>query len=183
MSGICESHIQAASQNKQNNIFCCLNYFTISLYAFAFPTIWRSKMDMQQPNINTPYVYEQHQGFSRIQDAAQYKGSDYSNAIRVERGITLDQALDIAKSDPEIDYFVFTKGFMMVLELPSDATYDSEKDPLHLITQGPYVFDNGQLGEGYMRVFSQGDVVFFKKTGKWLGSAPGLADVYEKTEQ
>ena len=138
-------------------------------------------MDLGPSNHEIPaYVYEQQQGFTRIENAAQYKGSDYANAVRIERGITLEQAFEIAKNDPNIDYFVYTKGYMMVLELPPDATYDPDKDPLQLITQGHYRFDDGRLGGGYMRVFCHGDVVFFKNDGKWLGSAPGLADVYVK---
>jgi hypothetical protein len=129
------------------------------------------------------YLIEQHQQnelFGKIEDAAQYKESDYSNAVRVERGITIEQAKEIAQNNPEIDYFVYMKGGMMVLELPNDFVYEEEKDPLHLISQGNYRFDNGQLGTGFMRVFTHGDVVFFKNTGRWLAGAPGLADVYEK---
>jgi hypothetical protein len=126
------------------------------------------------------YVIEQQKGFTCIENAAQYKGSDYANAVRVERNITLAQAFEIAKSDPNIDYFVYMKGYMMVLEFPPDVAYDPAKDPLHLVSQGGYIFDDGHPGAGYMRLFRHGDVVFFKNEGKWLGSAPGLADVYVK---
>jgi hypothetical protein len=120
--------------------------------------------------------------FNHIQNVAQYKGSDYSNALRVERGITVEKALEIAANDPEIDYFVYMKGGEMVLEFLPDQKYESEKDPLHLVTKGKFRFDDGRLGDGYQRVFHHGDVVFFKNNGKWLGSAPGLADVYEKVK-
>ena len=111
---------------------------------------------------------------------AQYKGSDYANAVRVERGITVEQAKQIAANDPEIDYFQIVTGGTMVLEFIPGQNYDSAKDPLHLVTNGGYVYDNGQPGGGYMRLFHHGDVVFFKKEGQWLGTAPCLADVYEK---
>ena len=120
------------------------------------------------------------QGFKKEADLAQYKGSDYSNAIRVERSISLAQAFEIAQSDPEIDYFVYTKGFMMVLEIPSDVHFDPANDPLKLVTYTGFRYDLGDFGVGFCRVFRHGDVVFFKNEGKWLGTAPGLADVYSK---
>ncbi|MBF8262929.1 MAG: hypothetical protein HW387_594 [Parachlamydiales bacterium] len=138
-------------------------------------------MDLGPEHTEIPaYVDEQHSNYSRLENLAQYKGSDYSNAVRVERGISLSEAFEIANQDPNIDYFVYTKGGMMVLEIPSDVEFDPAKDPLHLVTGGNYIFDDGQPGTGYMRVFEYGDVVFFKNDGKWLGTAPGLADVYEK---
>lgn len=118
--------------------------------------------------------------FKKQANAAQYKGSDYSNAVRVERGISLEQAFEIAKSDPNIDYFVYTKGYSMVLEIPPETTFDPSKDPLGLVTHTRFRYDAGNLGEGHCRIFHHGDVVFFKNEGKWLGSAPGLADVYFK---
>lgn len=125
----------------------------------------------------------QHAEMFRMEpDVAQYKGSDYANAVRVERGITLEQAFEIAKNDPEIDYFVYLKGYQMVLEIPSDVEFNPEKDPLGLVSYNDYIYDAGGLGSGYCRVFQQGDVVFFKNEGKWLGSAPGLADAYFKNQ-
>lgn len=110
---------------------------------------------------------------------AQYGGSDYSNAVRVERGITLEQAKQIAANDPEIGYFVYLKGGMMVL--PADS-FPANGDPLQLVQYTPFKFDDGRISEGYCRVFTHGDVVFFKNEGKWLGTAPGLADVYSKKQ-
>ena len=108
--------------------------------------------------------------FIREQDLAQYKGSDYSNAVRVERGITLAQAKEIAANDPEIDYFVYLKGGRMVLEFPPGVQFPENGDPLGLVQGGCY------------RIFHHGDVVFFKNEGRWLGTAPGLADVYSKKQ-
>lgn len=108
--------------------------------------------------------------FNHVPNVAQYKGSDYANAVRVERGITVEKALEIAANDPEIDYFVYMKGRAMTLEFQPGQKYDPAKDPLHLVSQG------------CMRVFHHGDVVFFKNEGKWLGTAPGFADVYEKVK-
>lgn len=121
-------------------------------------------------------------GFKKRENLAQYKGSDYANAVRVERGISLEEALKIAKDDPEIDYFVYVKGLSMVLEIPPGVAFDPEKDPLHLVTYSRFIYDNGERSKGYVRFFQHGDVVFFKKEGQWLGTAPGLADVYEKTD-
>lgn len=90
-------------------------------------------------------------GFIHIPDKAQYKESDWSNAIGIARGISLTKAFEIAKKNPEITYFFFTKGCQMVLE-KTDGTY---------------------------RVFQHGDTVFFSGE-PWWGSAPGLADGYIK---
>lgn len=109
-------------------------------------------------------------------DAAQYGGSDYANAVRVERGISLQDAMWIALQDPNIDYFFYTKGGQMVL-----MGGDPNNDPLGLVEYaGQIRFDDGHIGEGYCRIFHHGDVVFFKNEGKWIGSAPGLADLYCK---
>ena len=136
---------------------------------------YRLPLDAAQPDYQVKEIT-----FTHHPDAAQYKGSDYSGAIRVERGITVEKAKEIAMSDPSIDYFVYTKGYCMVLEIPPEVTFDPKSDPLHLASNGSYRYDSGQPGQGYMRVFYHGDVVFFKTEGKWLGSAPGLADVYYK---
>ena len=122
-------------------------------------------------------------GFTKQADLAQYGGSDYSNAVRVERGITLDEAFAIAQNDSSIDYFMYLKGGCMVLPLSSDAALDSANDPLSLISENSYTNEtDGSVGCGYCRIFYHGDVVFFSKEGKWLGSAPGLADIYSKEE-
>jgi hypothetical protein len=113
-------------------------------------------------------------------DLAQYKGSDYSNVVRVERGITLEKAFEIANSDPEIDYFVYLKGGQMVLEIPANVPFDPKSDPFGLVRKIDFRYDFGNRGHGYCRVFSHGDTVFFKNEGMWLGSAPGLADTYLK---
>ncbi|MBX7065968.1 MAG: hypothetical protein K1X28_01935 [Parachlamydiales bacterium] len=120
--------------------------------------------------------------FHCVPNLAQYKGSDYANAVRVERGITIEEAKRIASEDPEVGYFVYVKGFTMVLEFAPEQEYLPEKDPLHLVTTIPYRFDDDRPGYGYVRLFHHGDVVFFKNEGKWLGTAPGLADVYEKVK-
>ena len=120
------------------------------------------------------------QGFSLKRDVAQYKGSDYANVVQVARNISLEQAFEIAESNPEIDYFVYTKGYQMVLEVPSDVSFDPRKDPFGLASKVCFQYDSGELGNGYCRIFQRGDTVFFKKEGVWLGSAPGLADAYFK---
>ena len=119
-------------------------------------------------------------GFRLEQDVAQYKGSDYSNVVHVERGITLKEAFDIAENNPEIDYFVYTKGWSMVLEIPPDVHFNPSNDPFGLVSFIDFIYDSGEYSKGYCRVFRHGDVVFFKQEGVWLGSAPGLADAYFK---
>ena len=118
--------------------------------------------------------------FRLEKDVAQYKGSDYANVVHVERHISLERALEIAESNPDIDYFVYLKGYQMVLEIPSDVQFDPRNDPFQLVSFENFRYDSGETGEGYCRIFRHGDVVFFKNEGMWLGSAPGLADAYFK---
>ena len=127
-----------------------------------------------------PLAGGEKNGFILKEDLAQYKGSDYSNAVHVERGITVKEAMKIAKSRADVDYFVYVKGYMMVLEVPPEVTCDPAQDPLHLLSYTHFIYDAGHPGMGYCRVFKHGDVVFFKNEGMWLGSAPGLADTYFK---
>jgi len=99
-------------------------------------------------------VIETHPGFNSLPDHAQYKNSDWSHVAGIAKGISLEKAFEIANNNPEITYFFYTKGLRMVLETES----------------------------GDARIFSHGDTVFF--TGEetpWLGTAPGLADVYSKS--
>lgn len=132
-------------------------------------------MDLDQVDGIQPMDVDKEITFVKEADVAQYGGSDYSNAIRVERGISLEEAFEIAENDPDIDYFVYLKGGQMVL------TCDKPKnDPLGLVTYNRIGFDDGHVANGYCRIFRHGDTVFFKNEGKWLGSAPGYADVYSK---
>ena len=119
-------------------------------------------------------------GFILQKDVAQYKGSDYTNLVHVERHITLEEAFNIAEQNSEIDYFVYTKGSQMVLEIPSDVEFNHLLDPFGLVSQTSFRYDSGQFGHGYCRIFRRGDALFFKKEGICLTSAPGLADAYIK---
>lgn len=119
-------------------------------------------------------------GFRVQEDVAQYKGSDYANVVHVARNISLEEAFDIAEQNPNIDYFVYMKGFQMVLEIPSDVPFDRSQDPFGLATYTNFGYDSGEMGKGYCRIFRHGDAVFFKEKGMWLGPAPGLADAYFK---
>lgn len=93
--------------------------------------------------------------FNKLADVAQYKGADWKNEVRRETGLSLDQAKAIAAANPNITYFFITKGGQMVLE--GSASFTAKG------------------------VFRSGDAVFF--SGKpWYGSAPGLADAYEKAQ-
>ncbi len=114
------------------------------------------------------------------QGMAQYKGSDYSNVVQVARHITLDEAFQIAESNPDIDYFFYTTGYSMVLEIPPEVPFDRSQDRFGLVTDIDFIYDSGQYATGYCRIFRHGDTVFFKKEGMWLGTCPGLADTYIK---
>lgn len=91
--------------------------------------------------------------FNQIPDVAQYKWADWSNLIKIEKGITLEQAKAIASSDSNINFFFYTKGGQMVLESQDWSSF---------------------------KVFQHGDVAFFSGE-PWWGSAPGLADGYIKS--
>ena len=68
----------------------------------------------------------------------------------------------------------------MVLEIPPGVPYDPSQDHFGLAVYTNFIYDSGERGIGYCRIFRQGDTVFFKKEGLWLGSAPGYADAYFK---
>ena len=125
--------------------------------------------------------------FTAHPDAAQYKNAGWGHVARVERGISLDQAFEIAANDDNIAYFMYVKGHTMVLEIDlreaPASTFD--EDQFGLVLRGGYYDENkGRTSYGIMRVFHEGDVVFFwGPQHKWLGSAPGLADTYEKIVQ
>jgi len=53
--------------------------------------------------------------FNRVADVAQYMGADWSNEIRRDKGLTLDQAKAIVAANPKITYFFITKGGQMSL--------------------------------------------------------------------
>jgi len=110
-------------------------------------------------------------------DKAQYGKSDFSNVVRVERGIEIEEAMQIAMDDPEIDYFFYTKGQTMMLLAPDHVI----EDPFKLITYH-YVPDYSSLTMAMKpyRVFQHGDAVFFHGEGMSLGKANGLADVFHK---
>ncbi|MES2121437.1 MAG: hypothetical protein V4492_01510, partial [Chlamydiota bacterium] len=101
----------------------------------------------------------------------------YANAVRVERGITIDEAMKIAIEDPNIDYFFYTKAHCMVLLAPSDLL----SDPLKLVSTQRVRFDSGKTSVENCRIFHKGDAVFFRADGLWIGDAKGYADMYFKT--
>lgn len=117
--------------------------------------------------------------FNKEADLAQYKGCDYSNALKVARGITLEEAARIAAADPQVDYFCYVKGLCMVLESSQEH---AQNDPLGLISYNTFQTDAGEVKTDFVRVFEHGDVVFFNNSEnkKQLGTAPGLCDTYQK---
>ena len=101
------------------------------------------------PVIENPTV----RGFKKIADVAHYKNADWSQVVGIAKGITIEEAYDIAENNSAITYFFRTKGSQMILE-KEDGSY---------------------------RVFHQGDTVFFG--GKpWWGAANGLADGYIRAD-
>jgi hypothetical protein len=92
--------------------------------------------------------------WARTPDVAAYwnvaEGASWSGLLRIERGLTLEEARAHAAADPEVTYFFFTTGGQMVLE-PGRAD----------------------------RTFQHGDTAFFRGE-HWWGSAPGLADGYAR---
>src|SRR5262249_9063235 len=124
-------------------------------------------MNIQEVNsINSnPVVSEQAVTFKRTEGSAQYAGSSFLTAVRVERGISLEEAKAIAANDPEIDYFFYAIGNMI---LPVDQGNAPEADPLGLVRQGWIQHEDGRLEYTYFRSFEPGDALFFKNGHKWL---------------
>ena len=103
-----------------------------------------------------PAIQSAEVQWNKQPNVAQYKGADWKNEMRRERGITLEQAKKIGASDPNITFFFYVKARIRM---------EGKSGP------------NGWTDKGR---FSRGDAVFF--TGKpWYGSAPRVADAYEKT--
>lgn len=99
-----------------------------------------------------PFATPGQSTFERIPDVAQYKWSDWSNLVKIEHGVTLEQAKAIANSNSNIDYFFYMKAGHMVLESEDWTSF---------------------------RIFERGDAVFFSGE-PWWGSAPGFSDGYVK---
>jgi hypothetical protein len=88
--------------------------------------------------------------FEKVPDSAEYKGASWDNLVKIATGLTLDQAYEIAKSDPNITYFFHTIGYRLILDTPKGV-----------------------------QIFGYGDTAFFSGK-PWWGTAPGLADGYMK---
>jgi hypothetical protein len=88
----------------------------------------------------------------KTDDVAEYYGASWDNLVRLEKGLTVKQAKEIAEKNTQITYFFIMKGYYMSLPV-----------------------------NGSHMIFSKGDAVFF--SGKpWFGSAPGMADAYQKVK-
>jgi len=92
--------------------------------------------------------------WTRRPDVASYwsvaDGATWGGLVRIERGITLELARQHAEADPQVTHFFFVTGGQMVLEV-------------------------GRAD----RTFRHGDAAYFRGAS-WWGSAPGLADGYER---
>jgi hypothetical protein len=89
--------------------------------------------------------------FKKIPNVAQYKWADWSNLVKIEHGLTLEQAKAIASSNPDINFFFYSKA-PMILESQDWTSF---------------------------KFFEPGDAAFFSGE-PWWGSAPGMADGYIK---
>ena len=86
-------------------------------------------------------------------NCAQYGGPEgdagYANAVQVERGISLEEAFEIAKNNSEINHFVYVKGDGMTL-----IGGDPENDPLgsgyHIIQSKIAIGSGGFFGKGWL---------------------------------
>jgi len=131
-----------------------MNKLFISLFLVAAASTSLMAMQDFYNSADEILTINQSDGWKRIPDVAQYKGSDWCNVIGKAERVTVDQAMEIANSNPDITYFFHVKGGRLLLE--------DESHP-----------------ETVYRVFYHGDAVFF--TGEpWWGSAPGLADGFIK---
>lgn len=52
--------------------------------------------------------------FEKVPDVAQYGGADWNNLVKIENGLTLDQAKQIAANSSEIDFFFYMKEGMIL---------------------------------------------------------------------
>lgn len=75
--------------------------------------------------------------------------------MQVGRQISLNEAFNIAQSNPKIDYFVYAKGTLVL-----EKIFKDEK----------------------LVILKTGDVLFFNNEGKWLASAINLANTYSKKQ-
>ncbi len=95
--------------------------------------------------------------WDRVPSVAEYKLADWDNVVMRVNGITPEKAIEIAETNPDVDYFFITTGYQMVLE-------------------------NREVYPEIYRIFHYGDTVFFSGE-PWWGSAPGLADGYIKISE
>ncbi len=127
-----------------------ISSFVLTLTAYAYqPAELKQDITAEIPEIEISAIL----GYQKVENVAQYKNADWSNVVGIARNISLSEACKIAKDNPAITFFFYTKGYQMVLE-----------------TQ-----------DGGYRVFRHGDTVFFSGQ-PWWGSAPGLADGYIKLD-
>lgn len=120
-------------------------------------------------------------GFQREENLVEAADSDFSHALRVERHISLEKALEIARKDPEIDYFFYVKARYLFLSTGKPnlcrRCNPIEQDSLRLISYEAF----HPYGQG--RAFWYGDAVFFgKKTERRLDNSNHCADIYLKLD-
>jgi hypothetical protein len=137
--------------NLLNDIITMIKINLKYALPFVFFSMQVSAADLSG-NINeiNPPI-ETNSAFEKVPHVAQYGNGDWSQAIGIAKGISLDEAFKIAASNPKITYFFYTNAIQLVL---------------------------GDVNEDY-RVFHRGDAVFFSGKPRW-GDAGALADGYIK---
>jgi|GEM_PF-6054255 len=122
-------------------------------------------------------------GYVKCPGKTQKTDLDFSNLIRFERNISLEDAFRIADGDRRIDYFTYVtapewKAFLFQGN-PRFVRW-SWNDPYRLI-RCDYAEDHGQVDVHY-RLLKAKDALFFNKEGRWLTPSNGEADTYCKLD-
>jgi hypothetical protein len=101
-----------------------------------------------------PDVDDMDPRWQKVEDVAQYKLADWSNALFRAHKISLLEAKALAEKDPRVTYFFYVTH--------------------HL------VLENREVSPTMWRIFNSGDAVFFSGE-PWWGSSGGRADGYIKS--
>ncbi len=115
--------------------------------------------------------------FTKHGGVAPFRSSGWGNGFKVAHNLTLEEAMEMADSDPQIKYFFYTNAKHLVLEISPSALkdrnfnpIDTHNDPLGLIQDFGRDFEQIH-GWRYARVLHEGDVVFFNREDMWLNDA------------
>lgn len=121
------------------------------IYGFLAAVALVSTLQAENLTLQIPVIGLESNKWEKVSDVAQWGDGDWSQVVGRAEHISLQEAMEIAETHPDITYFFYMKGYQMVL--------------------GNY--------PGDIRVFRQGDAVFFAGQPHW-GEAIGYADGYMK---